>query len=70
MKKKEIKETRSKSTADLYKLLQDERKKLQKLNFDLALGKVANVRDIRLSKKKVAQLLTMIGEKKNNKREL
>lgn len=66
MRNKELKDVRSKSLADLHKKLKEEREKLQRLNFDLAIGKVANVREVRLTKKNISQILTIIKEKETN----
>lgn len=64
MKKEEIK---TKSNDDLKKLLQDEKEKLRQLRFDLAAGKVKNIREIRLMKKEVARILTKINKKEDDK---
>jgi large subunit ribosomal protein L29 len=60
MKAKELKQ---KTTADLQALLQEKREKLGQLSFDLASGKVKNVREIREIKKDIAKILTTINEK-------
>lgn len=48
---------------ELNKLLQDSREKLRQLRFDLASGKVKNVREIRQIKKDVARILTLFSQK-------
>jgi len=53
-------ELRQKSRAELQKLLQDNRERLRQLRFDLAAGKVKNVREIRLIKKDIARILTLL----------
>ena len=55
-------ELRQKSKSELQKLLQDNREKLRQLRFDLAAGKVKNVREIRKTKKDIARILTIIIE--------
>jgi large subunit ribosomal protein L29 len=55
-------ELRQKSKAELQKLLQDNRERLRQLRFDLAAGKVKNVREIRRTKKEIARILTIINE--------
>lgn len=40
-------------------MLQDNREKLRQLKFDLASGKVKNVREIRQIKKDIARILTL-----------
>ena len=53
-------ELRQKSRTELQKLLQDNRERLRQLRFDLAAGKVKNVREIRLIKKDIARILTIL----------
>jgi len=55
-------EWRKKSKMELQKLLKDDREKLQQLQFDLAAGKVKNVREIHLLKKEIARILTLLNE--------
>ena len=57
---KKIAELRQKSKLELQKLLQDNRERLRQLRFDLAAGKVKNVREIRLIKKDIARILTLL----------
>lgn len=54
-----IEELRKKSREELKKLLTDHRERLRNLKFDLAAGKVKNVREIRELKKDIARVLTM-----------
>jgi len=54
-------EWRKKSKMELQKLLKDDREKLQQLQFDLAAGKVKNVREIRRLKKEIARILTLLN---------
>ena len=56
-----ITELRQKSKSELQKLLQDNRTRLGQLRFDLAAGKVKNVREIRQIKKDIARILTLLG---------
>ena len=53
-------ELRQKSKPELQKLLQDLRERLRQLRFDLAAGKVKNVREIRKIKKDIARMLTLL----------
>lgn len=62
MKAKEFKQ---KSKDELQKLLQNLREKLRQLRFDLASGKVKNVREIRQIKKDIARILTILCQKNN-----
>jgi len=64
METSESKGLKSKSKEELYKLLLDSSKKLQDLKFNLAAGKVKNVRSIRDLKKDIARILTLSNEMK------
>ncbi len=55
-----IQELKQKSKIELQKLLQDLKEKLRQLRFDLAAGKVKNVREIRKIKKDIARILTIL----------
>jgi len=59
----QAKELRQKTVEDLRKLERELREKLRGLRFDLASGKVKNVREIREIKKDIARILTVIREK-------
>lgn len=56
----EINELRQKSKTELEKTLQDSRERLRQLRFDLAAGKVKNVREVRKIKKEIARILTLL----------
>ncbi len=63
------KELRLKPEEELNQLLSESQKKLRELRFNLASGKVKNVRTIRVLKKNIARILTILNEKneiKNN----
>ena len=62
MKTKELKQ---KSKDELQKLLQNLREKMRQLRFNLASGKVKNIREIRQIKKDIARILTMLCQKNN-----
>jgi len=64
MKKKEFQEYKNKSRDEILKDLNNYRERLANLKFDLAAGKVKNIREIRLVKKTIAQLLTLLRNKK------
>lgn len=53
-----MQELRQKPKEELQKLLIDNRERLRQLKFDLASGKVKNVREIRQIKKDIARILT------------
>ncbi|MEX1013775.1 MAG: 50S ribosomal protein L29 [Candidatus Paceibacterota bacterium] len=63
MKKKELNDFKKKTLRDLEKTLNQEKKDLEDLKFDLSLGKVDNVSQIRATKKNIAQLMTLINSK-------
>ena len=58
-----IVELRKKSKKELEGLSLTSREKLRKLRFDLASGKVKNIREIRGLKKDIARILTVLKEK-------
>ena len=55
-----IAEVRQKPKEELKKLLTDNKERLRNLKFDLASGKVKNVREIRGLKKDIARILTIL----------
>ncbi len=55
-----VSELRTKTKSELQKLLQDNRERMRQLRFDLASGKVKNIREVRKVKKTIAQILTII----------
>jgi len=62
MKKKEIQQLKTKSLTELQKDLTDYREKLRSLQFDLAQGKVKNIKEIKETKKIIARILTIINQ--------
>ncbi len=61
------KDLRKKSDNELEKMLEEKRKRLYQLRSDLVAGKVKNVREIRMVKKDIARILTILNERKQNK---
>lgn len=55
-----IREIRQKSKDELAKMLSQNRNRLLSLRFDLAGGRVKNVKEIREVKKDIARILTLI----------
>lgn len=55
-------ELRKKTKNQLDKLLLENQERLRQLRFDLASGKVKNVREIRYIRKDIARILTLIKE--------
>ncbi len=62
MAKERIQKLREKGKEELEKEFTKEKQNLQELKFDLARGKVKNSAAVRDSKKRIARLLTLIGE--------
>jgi len=62
-----IKELRKKTKEEIQKILTDNREKLKQLRFDLAAGKVKNVREVREIKKNIARILTIIKRSDEDK---
>lgn len=60
MKTKEKQDLKKNSRPALLKMLEEERERLRVLQFNLAAGKVKNIRDIRTAKKNVATILTFL----------
>lgn len=58
-----IEEFKKKSEAELQKILPELKEKLRTLRFDLAAGKVKNVREIRQTRKDIAKILTLLCQK-------
>jgi len=59
-----IRELRQKSSAELKKTLIDLRDKLRELRFNLAGGKVKNIKEIHQIKKDIAKILTLLNNGK------
>lgn len=55
-------ELRQRTKEELQKFLSEEREKLRQLRFDLASGKVKNIREIRKIKKDIARILTVLKD--------
>ncbi len=66
MAKSKAKELRLRPEEELNQLLSESQKKLRELRFNLASGKVKNVRTIRVLKKDIARILTILNEKSEN----
>jgi large subunit ribosomal protein L29 len=62
-------ELRKKSDSELQKILQQKRERLQNLRFDLASGRVKNVREIREIKKDIARILTILNQRSKVKKD-
>lgn len=67
MKKKELNNIKNKSAEELFKDLATKLDELAKLRFDLSSGKVKNVKEIRETRRSIAQIKTLITGKKVSK---
>ncbi len=67
MKKKETNLAVGNTEADIKKELLAKKEKVANLKFDLATGKVKNIREIRHLKKDIARLLTLLSSQKKAK---
>lgn len=63
MKKNQLQENKTKNSAELTKELGVLRAKLSGMKFDLAAGKSNAVKEIRATKKMIAQMLTILHER-------
>lgn len=64
MKAKEFKELKSKDIVELTRQVLQLRQELTKLKMDLAAGKVKNIAGVGKYRRDIAQILTIIREKK------
>ena len=55
-------ELKQKNKEELQRILTEDRERLRVLRFDLAAGKVKNVREIRKIRKDIARILTLLGD--------
>ncbi|KKQ23327.1 MAG: 50S ribosomal protein L29 [Candidatus Wolfebacteria bacterium GW2011_GWC1_37_10] len=63
MKKQEFQQLKSKPLPEIQKDLTDYKEKLRQLKFDLSLGKVKNISEIRKIKKTIARIMTISNKK-------
>lgn len=59
-----VKELRQKTNEELKKILGESRKRFLELKFNLAGGKVKNVKEIQGLKRDIARILTLLSEKR------
>lgn len=62
-----VSELRNKSLEELRKLTEELRKKMNQLMIEKSLGKLAKPHLLKLTKKKLARVLTIINEKTSNR---
>ncbi|MDD5551996.1 MAG: 50S ribosomal protein L29 [Candidatus Pacebacteria bacterium] len=65
-----IKEIEKKPEKERQQLLQEKRERLRQINFSIATGKVKNVREIRLIKRDIARILTVVDIKKEKQNQV
>ena len=63
--REELKELKTKTVAELKKILAQNRDKVRDLKFKATQNQLKNVREIRVLKKKIAKVLTFIKQKEN-----
>lgn len=61
----EAKEIRIKSQEELFRNLAEERESLRRARFELAQGRVKNIRMIRKTRRHISRILTVLGEKRS-----
>ena len=57
---RKVDELRKRSKEELQRMVKESRERLRILRFDLASGKVKNVREVRKVKKDIARILTIL----------
>ena len=67
MKKKELQELKRKPRAEVKRFVEEAQVRLRNLKFDLAAGKVKNVREVRILRKDIARALTVLTLEKEEK---
>ncbi len=61
-----IKDLQSKTEADLRKLLGEKRAALKTFRFNIAGSKIKNVKEGRMLRKEIAQILTLLNQQSNS----
>jgi len=67
MKTKEMEQLKNRPDAELLNDIKKSKDKLWDLQVDLRAGKLKNVREINQTKKSIAQMNTVLSERKNSK---
>ena len=65
---REVKDLRGKTSSELQKMLKKQREVVRDLRFKDSNRQLKNVRSLRKAKETIAQILTVINEKTNEKR--
>lgn len=63
MKRQDLEKIRSKSLSQLKNEIQEKRQELLDFRLQAALGKLKNVKEVKLKRKDIARILTIIREK-------
>ena len=58
----DIKDLKKKETADLQKLLQEKKKELTLISFDMKMGKIKNMKAVANIKKDIAKIITVVNQ--------
>lgn len=58
----DIKDLKKKEIADLQKLLQEKKKELTLISFDMKMGKIKNIKAIANLKKDIAKIITVVNQ--------
>ena len=61
----ELRELKAKDKKELLKLLAQNREKLRGLKFSVSAKQLKNIREVRIAKKLVARILTLLNDKKD-----
>lgn len=64
MKRQDLEKIRSKSLSQLKNEIQEKRQELLDFRLQAALGKLKNVKEVKLKRKDIARILTIIREKR------
>jgi len=62
-----IQELKKKDIVELQKTLNDKKKELTILSFDMKMGKIKNVKTVSNLKKDIAKILTVVNQNTNSK---
>jgi len=62
----DIKELRSKNAGELSRDLSEKREALRRFRFELASGRIKNIRMIRETRRSIAKILTVLAEKEKS----
>jgi ribosomal protein L29 len=58
----DIKDLKKKEVSDLQKLLQEKKKELTLISFDMKMGKIKNIKAVANLKKDIAKIITVVNQ--------